>query len=544
MMKSVSLLFLFLFSITTCFTQENDSIIMVLKERIKKSTDNQEIVKSMLDLGKHYLNSDLTLSEKYLKQAETKIKKNDLTNSSFLNLHLAALDRKKGNYSKAKEYGLKAKLLFEKNKDTLGLATCLISLGITDRYRKNNDESIAYYNRAIELSRLKKDTLLMGNAFNMKGIAYRRLNILDSAMHNYNRAMELLTSIKNEGHIVSVKNNMAVVYSRQGLYQKSLPLLLDNLKYNKKVNSTMSIAIGYYNIAVDYNRIADYKQSMKYIDSSFSLSQNLGYRFRVAKAAQLKSTLKKRMGDYEAALDYSNLYHAISDSIFSLESEKKLREFELKREFDLEKKEMEFLSEVQRSKTRTYIFLLVVLLIVGIMMTYLVVRNYKGKIKYVATKLEKQRLEKELLNEKVKVSEAELKWLIADNKMRLTYLQKFYDKLKLDYKNETLKQMNVYIRSLMLAVQQQISTEEKLSSIQSKIEDVNLGFESKIIQEHPSLTKAEREVCALLRVNLSIKEVASIRNTTIDSIKSIRYRLRKKMGVPKNVELESFIQSL
>ena len=543
-MKSVSLLFLFLFSITTCFTQENDSIIMVLKERIKKSTDNQEIVKSMLDLGKHYLNSDLTLSEKYLKQAETKIKKNDLTNSSFLNLHLAALDRKKGNYSKAKEYGLKAKLLFEKNKDTLGLATCLISLGITDRYRKNNDESIAYYNRAIELSRLKKDTLLMGNAFNMKGIAYRRLNILDSAMHNYNRAMELLTSIKNEGHIVSVKNNMAVVYSRQGLYQKSLPLLLDNLKYNKKVNSTMSIAIGYYNIAVDYNRIADYKQSMKYIDSSFSLSQNLGYRFRVAKAAQLKSTLKKRMGDYEAALDYSNLYHAISDSIFSLESEKKLREFELKREFDLEKKEMEFLSEVQRSKTRTYIFLLVVLLIVGIMMTYLVVRNYKGKIKYVATKLEKQRLEKELLNEKVKVSEAELKWLIADNKMRLTYLQKFYDKLKLDYKNETLKQMNVYIRSLMLAVQQQISTEEKLSSIQSKIEDVNLGFESKIIQEHPSLTKAEREVCALLRVNLSIKEVASIRNTTIDSIKSIRYRLRKKMGVPKNVELESFIQSL
>ena len=543
-MKTVSLIFLFLFSIITCFSQENDSIIIELKDRVEKSLNNQERVKSILDLGEYYLNSDLTLSEKYLREAETEIKKGDIKNNSLLNLYQAALNRKKGNYSKAKEYGLRSKLLFEKNSDTLGLVRCLISLGITDRFRNKNEESVKYFNKAIELSRLKKDTLLMGSAFNMKGIAYRRLKKLDSAMLSYKKAMTLLIDVNSEDDIVSVKNNMAVMYSRQGIYEKSLPLLLENLEYNKKVNNTMSIAIGYYNIAVDYSRLKEYEKSNKYIDSSFDVSQNLGYRFRVAKAIQLKSRLKEKTGDYKAALNYANLYHAISDSIFNLESEKKLREFELKREFDLEKKEMELLSEVQKNKTRTYILLLGILLIVGIMMTYLLVRNYKGKIKYVATKLEKQRLEKELLDEKIKVSEAELKWLIADNKMRLMYLQKFYDKLKLDYGNETLKQMRIYIRSLMLALQQQINTEEKLTSIQSKIEDVNLGFESKIIKKYPYLTKAEREVCALLRVNLSIKEVASIRNTTIDSIKSIRYRLRKKMNVSKNVELESFIQSL
>ena len=64
------------------------------------------------------------------------------------------------------------------------------------------------------------------------------------------------------------------------------------------------------------------------------------------------------------------------------------------------------------------------------------------------------------------------------------------------------------------------------------------------MDQYPSLTKAEREVCALLRINLSMKEVASIRNTTVESVKSIRYRLRKKMEIPKNTELEAHIQSL
>jgi DNA-binding CsgD family transcriptional regulator len=128
---------------------------------------------------------------------------------------------------------------------------------------------------------------------------------------------------------------------------------------------------------------------------------------------------------------------------------------------------------------------------------------------------------------------------VADNKMRLDYLKEFYDRLKGDYENISFQESRVYIRSLMLGVQQQIGTEDKLSALQDKIEEVNLGFDSKLVEKYPNLTKAEREVCALLRINLSMKEVASIRNTTVESVKSIRYRLRKKMEVPKMVELES-----
>ena len=260
-MKRLSLFFVLLLSVSCGFSQGKDSILTVLEERVEKSVNNEERIRSILGLGEYYLNSNLTLSEKYLKEAESKIKNNDLNNSSFLNLYLTSLNRKKGNYSKAKEYGLKSKLLFERNNDTLGLIRCLISLGITDRFRNENESSIDYYNEAIRLSNLKKNILLTGNAFNMKGIAYRRLKKLDSAMFNYKKAMTLFSKVKSDDDIVSVKNNMAIVFSKQGLYEKSLPLLLSNLEYNKEVNNTMSIAIGYYNIAFDYNRVEEFNLS-------------------------------------------------------------------------------------------------------------------------------------------------------------------------------------------------------------------------------------------------------------------------------------------
>ena len=182
--------------------------------------------------------------------------------------------------------------------------------------------------------------------------------------------------------------------------------------------------------------------------------------------------------------------------------------------------------------------------ILGSFITYLLLKNYRGKNKYLATKVDKQNLQRDLLNEQVKVAEAELKWLVADNSMRLVYIKQLSEKLKDDLKENQSIETKSYIKALMLQLQQQITTENKLTTIQNKAEEVNRGFEEKLLKEYPELTKSEREVCSLLRVNLSIKEVSAIRNTTPEAIKSIRYRLRKKLGVSKGIELESFVKNI
>ncbi len=542
-MKSIAItLCLFLGLIS--HDQELDSIALRLRTELNNASSRTDKIAAKLAMAEYFLNTDLLESERCLQKAGELIETTDVHFSGLYNEYLTILYRKKGNYSLSTEHGLIAKSYFEKSLDTSGIARSLINLGINGRYRNKNEQSIQYYKKAAILTRKKKDTFLISQSYNMMGIAYRRLSKPDSAMWSYQKALDWIAGGNFPNRRVSITNNMAVLFSTQKKYNQSLPLLLKNLEYNKEAQNNMNTAIGYYNIAKDYYRLKEYDISEKYIDSSFRMSKELGYQFRVAKAAELKSTLGEAMGDYQKALRYEKLSNAILDSIYDLESEKKLNEFTLKREFDLEKKELELLAKAEQDRIIYYLCIVTAILLLGFIIAYLWIRNYKGKMKYVATKLDKQRLEKELLNEKIKTSEAELKWLVADNKMRLDYLKDFYERLKEDYKHHASKESQVYIRSLMLAVQQQIGTEDKLTALQDKIEKVNLEFDSKLMNTYPNLTKAEREVCALLRINLSMKEVASMRNTTVESVKSIRYRLRKKMEISKNTELEAHIQSL
>ena len=542
-MKNLLILLFFFLTVLT-FSQKKDANLLKLENSLKKASTNIQRTSALLSLGSYYLEIDLIQSEKYLEKVKELVKPIDLLNSALLNEKLADLNRKKGNYSNALQYGMEAENLFTAIKDTIGIVKSLISLGITNRFRNNNRKSINYYKRAVKLSNKNDRAFLLGRSYNMLGIAYRRLNLLDSAMVSYWNAKHIFENLKDQYQVTSVDNNLAVLYSRQGKYEKSLPIFLKNLIINKKRNKKMSIAIGYYNIAMDYYKLKEYNTSFKYVDSSFNISKKEGYQFRVLKTFELISKINKKTGDFKSALEYSTAFHKLSDSIFNIENEKRLREFELNKAFDLEKREIEIKVSERKKKNQLYILFLILLLGLGSFTAYLLLKNYKGKNKYLATKVDKQKLQQELLDEKVKVADNELKLLVADNSMRLSYLKLFASRLKEDHQKHELFEVKTYIKQLQFDLHQQLSTEKKLSAIQNKVNDVNREFESSLIKLYPKLTKSEREVCALLRVNLSIKEVAAIRNSTIESIKSIRYRLRKKLAIPKEIELENFIKAL
>ncbi|WP_258105313.1 two-component regulator propeller domain-containing protein [Marinoscillum sp. MHG1-6] len=75
-------------------------------------------------------------------------------------------------------------------------------------------------------------------------------------------------------------------------------------------------------------------------------------------------------------------------------------------------------------------------------------------------------------------------------------------------------------------------------------EQVYTGFYSKLKFNYPDLTSQELRLCALIRLNLSNSECASVMGISSDSIKVSRSRLRKKMKLESNTSLTDFIISL
>ena len=75
-------------------------------------------------------------------------------------------------------------------------------------------------------------------------------------------------------------------------------------------------------------------------------------------------------------------------------------------------------------------------------------------------------------------------------------------------------------------------------------ESINKNFYTRLKQSYPDISPNDLKICALIKLNLSIKEMASILNISPDSVKTARYRLRKKLQMNTEDNLTDFILNL
>lgn len=84
----------------------------------------------------------------------------------------------------------------------------------------------------------------------------------------------------------------------------------------------------------------------------------------------------------------------------------------------------------------------------------------------------------------------------------------------------------------------------KWDLFKSNFERVEEHFFSTLTERYPDLTSSDLKFCALLRLNMSTKEIADALNLTTRGVESARYRLRKKFRLGPNDSLTSFILNI
>jgi DNA-binding CsgD family transcriptional regulator len=75
-------------------------------------------------------------------------------------------------------------------------------------------------------------------------------------------------------------------------------------------------------------------------------------------------------------------------------------------------------------------------------------------------------------------------------------------------------------------------------------EQVNDQFFINLTSAHPDLTLNEKRLCALSKIRMSNKEIAGILHISPDSVKMARYRMKKKMNIPQETDLDDYINSI
>jgi DNA-binding CsgD family transcriptional regulator len=119
-------------------------------------------------------------------------------------------------------------------------------------------------------------------------------------------------------------------------------------------------------------------------------------------------------------------------------------------------------------------------------------------------------------------------------------LQELQGKIK-SLKHGTPTTQKESILELDSLIRKHISIDRDWEDFKRVFEEVHTDFHKKLMENHPELSANDLKICALTRLNLNIKETAGILNISPESVKTARYRLRKKLGLDPEEELLPYL---
>jgi DNA-binding NarL/FixJ family response regulator len=153
-----------------------------------------------------------------------------------------------------------------------------------------------------------------------------------------------------------------------------------------------------------------------------------------------------------------------------------------------------------------------------------------------ALNIQKKLKEQQLQNE-IEYKESQLSALTLQMIQKNELLQELKEKLE----NNTGPTIDVAVSKI---INKGLVQDKEWSDFNSHFESINKNFYNRIKQAFPEISPNELKICALIKMNLSIKEMASILNISPDSVKTARYRLRKKLNLNTEDNLTDFILNL
>ncbi|MGH1386995.1 tetratricopeptide repeat protein [Kordia sp.] len=517
---------------------QKDTTLVKLQKAVKLAETTPSKVKALLAIGNYHLNNNYKKAEPFFTTALNDIQsdpEHKYTNE-LANIYgqLGVINKREGDYSVAVAYYLKSKDAYETIKDTSNIANIYHNIAMVYRDLNADKKAIRYFKKAIDLKSKLKEIKGQAIAYNMMGVSYRHFKKNDSALWCYEKAKQLFRSINDTSNIYHVNSNLATLYQGKQNFDMALPIYLENLKYYKTQKNRISLFSTHHNLSRCYTYLSQNDKALYHNLESIKIAKKEGFDEKLSKAYLRRSFIQKRAENYKDAFENYRLYKKQFDKVFNSETTKKIQELELKHlfkqekladslQFIKEKNELKIITKNERSKKQLYFLLMCIVLIAGFIISSLIRRNYKNKSKHLANKLRLNQLE-----------------LTKYTKALLTKsLEQDTLNKEIQVLNEKLGEKNT-LHNLQELANTKILTKEDWVVFKEKFSSVHPLFFTKI--KEYKLTESEERLLALEKLNLNNADISSILGIAGKSVVVTRYRLRKKLNIPKEVSIADYLE--
>ncbi|SDT08285.1 transcriptional regulator [Winogradskyella sediminis] len=391
---------------------------------------------------------------------------------------------------------------------------------------------------------------------------------LDSAMYFFDGAYKLTqTKFPNHTLIGSIRDNIADLYTEQQAYDKALPLYQQNFEFYKTAINEETlikdvprlISAGAQLITTNtylhrFKAAQQHFTKLEHIVATEAANNNVSTPSQVEFLRAKEQLLRTTNQISEAYLTAKDI-EKLSDSLQTLLNHADKRWQEELNDITIDKIELNFKIDriqkenmIKNQRTKLWFIgllssLFIILLVALIMNRRQHLLNAKNKQLLAEQKLENTALKVEQLNSEIKSKERDL----SDFAIKLTQDQDWAKELATQLeviKQASSKEQPALIKNLDSTIANKISVDSDTQAFFERLDKLSDTFYSKLMEQYPNLSKNEIRLCSLIRLKIESRSIATLQNITLASLNTSRYRLRKKLNLSEDTDLDFFIQSL
>lgn len=486
--------------------------------------------------------------------------------------NIGAAYQGQSNYFVAIDYFMRSLKIRDELGDRNGITSCLNNIGNCYLFHNEYDKAITYYNRSLKIKKELQDKKGISSVIGNLGLVNKERGNYNQALKHYNDCIRIKKEIGDSIGLSSAYQYIGKVYFLledydQAIYytKKSLPIKekLQDLVELANINITLGdIFKSKGNLAKTNNDISlankHYKTSIDYCLKGLDLIKNQDADIVKLDAASVLKQVYFSIGKYKESAQMHEQYLVLRDSTDRIGSQKELIRQEFKYDYDKKTlsdslnfaRQQEVLDiSNQHSQNIRYGFTFFFLVVLGFLfLRYRSTQKRKTtenllKHNLFKEEIKNKELEEERLNRELEMQNDQLTKLALDINRRREFVESLVQKLKV-IKRKAPHEMNDTVNDAIMFSKNEINLDQSIYNFQKNVQEISYEFFEKLDNKHPELTKGEKSLCGLLRLNLSNKEMGILKGVSHLTIKVAKNKLRRKLELPTRANLTEFLKKL
>jgi tetratricopeptide (TPR) repeat protein len=445
-----------------------------------------------------------------------------------------------GKYQLAMKHALETLQIMEKLQDSIRLADALNHFAAIEFYLKDFNSSIRHNQQALAIYRAYGDKFFESQAANDLANCLFYLKQYDEAETYLKLSISLAEEMEAVNLLGTAKANLGKVYLQKARYPEAGELLRQSLEIFDRTDSKLKEVESLNHLGLVYQHQMKYQEAISTFARAEQLAETNGFLPGLEETVKFRSETFELMGNFRAALqDYQKL-KTTGDSLLNQAKSRQIEE--LRTIYQTEKKEREIFNQHERitllQQNIRIARLQRIWLGIALLLTFLL----SAALFYgFRQRNRRTRAEKEKLNVELEYKKREL----TSQALNLARKNELLENLKLTAVTfkASAEPGNGY-QKLIHTINHDLRLEDSWKTFSRSFEEVHPGFYDRARQRYHDLTFNELRILALLKMNLSYKEIANILNVSAEGVKKARYRLRKKLDLASEDSLQQFAADL